>query len=83
MSTGTVDITLSYPVKMAGAEVSVITMRRPKVRDMIVVSKSAATDVEREVRMFANLCQVEPSAIEDMDMADYLKLQEAYSGFLS
>lgn len=33
--------------------------------------------------MFANLCEVAPTVIEDLDLADYQALQKVYSGFLS
>lgn len=78
-----VKIELQTPVKMAGVDVSELTMRAPKVRDMIAVRKIPGSDVEQEVALFANLCQVTPAAIEELDMRDYKKLQDAYSGFLS
>lgn len=60
-----------------------LVMRRPKVRDQLVVDKSSAGIAEREVNLFANLCEVTPGDIGDLDMADYGELQEKYRGFLS
>ena len=74
-------IKLSYPVASAGAEVTEISMRRPKVGDMLVGKKQS--DEEKEVAIFANLCQITPEAIREMDLGDYKKLQEAFQGFFS
>ncbi len=76
------EITLDYPVPSDGIEVSTLTVRRPKVRDQINAAKVPGTDQDREVRMFAELCGVTTGVIEDLDMADYAKLQDAYRGFM-
>ena len=62
---------------------SALTLRRPKVRDMLAADKASGSDAEKEVRVFANLCEVAPAVIEALDMADYQALQERYAGFLS
>jgi len=78
-------IKLDYPITVAGAETKELNMRRPKVRDLRDAQKAgkSATDAEVEIRLFANLCEVAPSVIEELDMADYSKVQERYQGFLS
>jgi chorismate mutase len=76
-------IKLDYPVTAGSTQISELNIRRPKVRDQIAAAKAKGGDAEREVAMFANLCEVEPTVIEAMDMADYFKLQEAYKNFLS
>ena len=45
--------------------------------------KAGGTDAEKEIRIFANLCEVSPDVIEGLDMADYRALQKVYEGFLS
>lgn len=78
-------IELKYPITIDGTETSVLHMRRPKVRDQLLVEKSGMVgkgDAEREVLLFSNLCEVAPSDIEQIDMSDYKKLQEAYGSFL-
>lgn len=55
----------------------------PVVRDMLAADKAAGTEAEKEVRMFAHLCEVAPGVIEALDLADYTTLQETYKGFLS
>lgn len=77
------EIDLKYPVTFNGQEYRRLSMRRPMVRDILAADKAAAGDAEREIRLFASLCEVPTEVIEQMDMADYVSLQEVYSGFLS
>ena len=76
-------IKLTYPVSVDGAEVNSLTLRRPVVMDMIAADKAAGSEAEKEVQMFANLCEVPPGVIKALDLADYTRLQEGYRGFLS
>lgn len=76
-------IKLQYPVKVNGLEISTLTLRRPRVRDMLAASKIKGTDADKEIRMFCNLCEVEPEVIESLDLADYSRLQQVYQSFLS
>lgn len=73
-------IDLKYPLEDGTNR---LNMRRPKVRDMLAADKAKGSDAEKEIAMFANLCEVAPGDIEALDMADYKELQTAYSGFLS
>lgn len=77
-------IALDYPIEADGVRLERLSIRRPKVRDLLTANKSGGGDeVAREIRLFANLCEVAPEVIEDLDMADYGKLQDAYAGFTS
>ncbi len=76
-------IELDSPVKSAGVEVKALTIREPKVRDMLASETAGKSDAEREVAMFASLCEVEPETVKDLTVKDYRKLQEAYQAFLS
>ena len=76
-------IKLKHPIKVDGVEIQELTMRRPKVRDQIAAEKGGGSDAEKELRMFANLCEITPQSLEEMDMVDYKALQEAYVDFLS
>lgn len=76
-------IELKYPITLDGAKLSVLNLRRPKVRDMLSVEKQCNNDAEKEINLFANLCEVTPESLHDLDMADYAKLQKAYQDFLS
>lgn len=76
-------IKLQYPVTAGGTEIKELKIRRPKVRDQLAASKAKGGDAEREIMLFANLCETEPAVIEALDMKDYAALQEAYAGFLA
>ncbi|HBG94701.1 MAG TPA: phage tail assembly protein [Chromatiaceae bacterium] len=76
-------IKLRYPLRVNGQEVTEIQLRRPKVRDRLAVEKMSASQAEKEVRFIANLCEMAPDEIEELDMADYTKIQETVTGFLS
>jgi len=76
-------ITLKYPIEVAGEQIASLNLRRPKVRDMLTADKTSGSEAEKEVAMFANLCEVSRDAILDLDGADYGQLQKAYAGFLS
>lgn len=75
-------VPLRYPVEEAGVALPALSMRRPKVKDQLVVQKmNGVSEAEREVRLFANLCEVPPSTIEDLDLEDYAAVQDAYRSF--
>jgi hypothetical protein len=76
-------ITLHHPVTVDGQQIKTLTLRRPKVKDQLAADKGAGGNADKEVRLFANLCEVAPKVIEELDLADYRQIQEAYSGFLS
>lgn len=80
-----VTINLNFPVKIDGIETSVLQMRRPTVKDQLVFEKRAQnmTDAEREIRLFANLCEVAPEDIEALDMMDYTAVGKQYADFLA
>lgn len=74
-------IKLSHPVVSDGTELRVLSLRRPKVRDVLLAAKIGGTDEEKEIRVLANLCEVAPDVVEELDMADYKKLQDGYRSF--
>lgn len=75
-------IELSHPVEAEGRTISELTMRRPKVRDERDARRAAAgDDAEAELMLLANLCEVAPETIHEMDLADYRSLQTAFLGF--
>lgn len=76
-------IEIKYPISVDGVKVKSLKLRRPKVRDMLSVESGQITDAEKEINLFANLCEVTPEALMELDMSDYAKLQKAYQDFLS
>jgi hypothetical protein len=75
-------ITLSIPVTISETTYSTLNIRRPKVRDRLAVERIKKTDAEKEISMIANLAEVTVEVIEELDLADYNKVQEALQGFL-
>ena len=75
-------IELKYPIDSSGESVDKLTMRRSKVKDRLIVAKMKnSSDEEKEIRLFANLCEVAPNIIEELDESDYSNLQKAYMDF--
>lgn len=83
ITTPKVTIELNYPITIDATEVKVLQMRRPKVADVILLQKSQGEDAEKEVKLFANLCEVSPDDIRQLDMMDYAKLQTQYGNFIA
>lgn len=86
-SDGAAVVTLREPIESGGQRVERVTMRRPLVRDLRAAQRAAggrdAAGADVEFRLFANLCEMAPETLDAMAVADYLRLQEAYAGFLS
>jgi hypothetical protein len=74
-------ITLDYPIDFEGGKLSEITIRRPKVSDVTAARKGKKDEAEQEVTLIASLSGLPASAIEQLDLADYKKLQEVLQGF--
>ncbi len=75
-------IKLQYPVNVGGVEYAELTMRRSKVKDRLVVANMKdKSDEEKEIRLFANLCEVAPEVIQELDEADYPEVQKVYMSF--
>lgn len=78
------NIELKYPVEATGETITNLTMRRSKIKDRLLVAKMKnVSDEEKEIRLFANLCEVEPKVIEELDEADYSNLQKVYLSFFN
>lgn len=77
-----VEIVIDSPITVDDIRYDKLEMRAPKVKDNLASEKAKGTVAEIEVRTIANLCEVAPSVIEELEMKDYLKLQEEYTNFL-
>lgn len=76
-------IRLSQAITVDGQTLNEITLRRPKVRDRLLVERLGTTDAEKEVALIANLAELPTSAIEELDLTDYVKIQGVLQDFLS
>jgi hypothetical protein len=45
-------------------------------RDLLIAGKKDASESEREVNLIADLAEVLAETIKDLDMRDYLKIQD-------
>lgn len=76
-------IKLENSIKIDGVEVNEISLRQPKVRDLLISSKKNVSEAEREVNLIANLAEIPVDAVEDLDLRDYLKIQNWLKDFLA
>lgn len=76
-------IKLEDPIKIDGVEVHELNLRAPKVRDLLIANKKDSSEAEREVKLIANLAKVPPEVIQDLDLRDYMKIQNWLQNFLS
>ncbi|WP_339046433.1 phage tail assembly protein [Candidatus Mesenet endosymbiont of Agriotes lineatus] len=74
-------ILLNEPITANGSVISELTLRRPKVRDYLAIDRLDGSDLAREVALTANLASVTREAIEELDITDYVKVQEVLKGF--
>ena len=69
------DFTLDYPVARVGLPaLTTLSLRRPKVRDLRALQSGAGSDADRSLRMIANLAEVEPDVIDELDPVDMAKI---------
>lgn len=76
----TTEIKLQFPVTVDGQEYTALHMRRCKVKDRRAAAKQKTAE-EQEIALIANLCEVPPNVIDELDTVDYTKLQGMLAGF--
>lgn len=79
---GSIAIPLKRPVEIDGAEVGELTMREPTVEDQLSIDKMKGGEAEKELHLFANLCEVTPEDLRKLTLRDYRKVQEGFRSFL-
>lgn len=75
-------INLTEKITVDNKDIQEITLRRPKVRDRLAVERMGQSDAEKEVALIANLADLPKETIEELDLADYNKIQEVLQDFL-
>ncbi len=79
---GSAIVKLDFPVMQAGVELPLLTMRRPRIKDSVrALKRKAASDSERQILLYADLCMVGPEVLEDLDANDYRRLDAAHAAF--
>lgn len=76
-------IKLKYPVEHAGMTYSELSMRQSKVRDRIAAQKVKGDEIEKEIFLFACLCEVPQEVFQEMTEVDYFAVQKVYLDFLT
>ena len=76
-------IKLENPIKIDGVQVHEISLRRPKVRDLLIGGSKNYSEAEREVHLIASLAEIPNEAVEELDLRDYMKIQNWLKDFLS
>jgi hypothetical protein len=79
---GSVEIPLSRPFKVGGADVTSLTMREPTVGDQLVAQAGGGTEAEHEVALLANLCSITPTELRAMPLRDYMRVKTEFMGFI-
>jgi hypothetical protein len=73
---------LVAPFDHGGVKYDKLTLRRPKLKDTRILSDKAEADpVGAMAEFIAQLSQVPPGAIEELDLDDFSKIKEWVSGF--
>ena len=72
-------IPLQRPFTHEGTEYAGLVMRRPTKGDDMAARRAQPDPKEQECRLFANLCEVAPDVIDELDLADYLRVQKVYT----
>jgi len=78
-----VTVELKYPVTVAGEDIRSLTMRSPKVRDVMASEKAVkGAGFDKSVVLSALMCNVAPAVIEELEMVDFQRLQVEAENFL-
>lgn len=78
-----VTVELDYAIDVDGVAVDVLSMRRPTVRDQLAFEEGKGGDARKVIAMIANLCEISPKSVEELDQSDFVKLTETLQGFQS
>lgn len=85
-----VTLDLSKPIKAHGDEVTKLTLRELEPADIlacgnpiVVLAEEGGFRFDQKVmhRLMARVCGVPPSSLEQMSLADYMRLQNLVTGF--
>jgi hypothetical protein len=73
--------TLKHPVTVDGASYDSLSLRRPKARDLIKARK-AKDELEQMAAMVADLAEVPPKVVQELDAEDFAGVGEVIGRFL-
>lgn len=76
-------IKLEEAIKVDGVLVNEITLRKPKVKDLVVTGKNNLSDIERTIQLIANLAEIPVESVEAIELTDFMKINNWLQNFLS
>ena len=74
-------IPLDFPIQLADRLLDTATMRRPTMKDLRLNRIKGPEDVDGEFKLFCALTGLRPEEMDEMDSADYARLQDVYVYF--
>ncbi len=80
----TVTVTLEEPIIVGGSELTKVTVRRPKVKDLREVSAAAdgaKSDMEQGIAIVATLTGLPAEAIDELDAGDFDNISTVVGDF--
>lgn len=70
------NFTLAYPVEFGGVTVSELNLRRPKGGDVRRINESKGTPIALSFKMMADLAEVDPKLIDELDPEDIAAIND-------
>jgi len=74
-------VTFDYAVSIKGSEVTELTIRKPKIKDMRNMDKYSGDEMDKEIWMLSNLTRASISDLENLDKDQYELIQEAWGKY--
>ncbi|MGD9918607.1 MAG: phage tail assembly protein [Paenirhodobacter sp.] len=74
-------VTLKYPVKFQGEEVTSLTIRRPKMRDLKKM-QGIKDEMEKAMTLIADLAEVDPKFVGELDPDDFKVLSDKVGEYM-
>lgn len=74
-------IKLKHPITVDGVEVTELTLRRPKVRDLERMDKVSG-EMAKAVALVGDLAELSPDQVREIDAEDFTVVAEQLGDFL-
>lgn len=74
--------TLKHPITVDGETITEFNLRRPKARDLIRARK-AKDELEQVANMLADLAEVSPTTVGELDAEDFAAAGEILGNFMT
>lgn len=74
-------IKLKHSLLVDGREITEVTLRRPKVRDLRNMDKQKGSDMEKTLWMIGSLSEMTPAEVDEIDAEDLEAISGVIAGF--